>query len=72
MLEEYIEKDAESGLLICRSCGKANRNKTNIKNHVESIHFAGQFVYNCQMCSKTFNGKNSLSVHMSVAHKGAK
>ena len=69
MLEEYIQKDAESGLFKCRTCGKANKNKTNIKNHIEAIHFPGQFVYSCSLCSKTFTGKNSLSVHMSVSHK---
>ena len=72
VLEEYIEKNSQTGMFICRSCGKENKNKTNLKNHIESIHFPGQFVYYCRVCNNAFNGKNSLSVHMSVAHKNAK
>jgi len=68
VLEEYIQKSTETGLYICLTCGKFNKKKQNIKSHVEAVHFAGQFVYNCQLCHKTFNGKNSLSVHMSRTH----
>jgi len=72
VLEEYIEKNSQTGMFICRSCGKENKKKTNLKNHIESVHFPGQFVYYCRVCNNAFNGKNSLSVHMSVAHKNAK
>ena len=70
VLEEYIEKDHQSGQFVCKTCGKSNKQKGVVKSHVEAIHFAGHFVYSCNICGKTFNGKNSLSTHMSVMHRG--
>jgi len=69
MLEDQIEKDHITGLFVCKTCGKSNKHKGNIKSHVEAIHFAGHFIYTCRVCGKTFNGKNSLSTHMSVNHR---
>ena len=68
VLEDYIKRDQETGLFICNICGKTNRQKTNIKNHLEGVHFHGQFVYECSYCGKRFNGKNSLSVHVHKFH----
>jgi len=68
-LEEYIEKSFDSGYFVCKTCGKSSRRKDNLINHIESIHFAGQFVYTCNLCSKNFNGKNSLAVHMTRSHR---
>jgi len=39
-----------------------------VKDHVEAIHFPGQFMYTCNLCDKTFNGKNSFAVHISTKH----
>ena len=69
MLEAYIERDAETGHWMCKTCGKTNLKKWCIKSHIEAIHFAGQFVYNCQICGKTFNSKNSLSTHTFRSHR---
>ena len=44
-------------------------NKSNIVNHVESIHFPNLFIYTCQYCGKEYRTKNSLNVHISVNHR---
>ena len=39
-----------------------------VKNHLEAIHFPGMFLYNCNICRKTFKGKNALNIHKSTIH----
>merc|ERR1712096_70252 len=68
MLMEYIKKDSEAGMFVCQFCGKANLQKNNIRKHIEGVHFKGHFIYKCEMCNKDFNGKHSLSVHLSRFH----
>ena len=68
MLNDYIKKDVDTGMFVCQICGKDSLQKSNIKKHVEGVHFAGHFVYNCDICNKDFNGKNSLSVHLYRYH----
>jgi len=68
VLNDYITKDPETGMFSCQFCGKSNIQKNNIRNHIEGVHFPGQFVYKCDQCNKDFNGKNSLSVHLSKYH----
>ena len=68
-LDEYIERVAETGHWMCKTCGKTTSKKWNIQSHIEAIHFAGQFVYTCQLCGKTFNSKNSLTTHSSRSHR---
>ena len=69
MIEAYIKKNPQSGMVECGVCGKEDKYKNNLRKHIESIHFPGQFVYTCQKCGKHFNGKNSLAVHMSNSHR---
>jgi len=70
VLEGYIKRNPNSSLVECGICGKEDKYKNNLRKHIESIHFPGQFVYTCQLCGKEFNGKNSLAVHMSNTHRG--
>jgi len=69
VLEQNIETDPLSGHYVCKSCGKSDTRKGNLKNHVEAIHFAGHFIYSCNDCGKTFNGKNNLAKHMTRVHR---
>jgi len=69
MLEEYISRHSETGLFLCLQCGKSNKQKVHIQNHLETIHFAGQFLYSCDHCSRTFTGRIGRSVHMSTYHR---
>ena len=68
ILNEYIAKDELTGLYTCTACGKTNKDKGNLRKHVE-VHFPGQFTYSCDVCTKSFNGKNSYYVHMATYHK---
>jgi len=73
-LEEYIEKvfDTESGGVArfkCILCGKINNRKGHAENHLENIHFAGAFSYDCKYCDSTFSSKNSLYKHVHKMHK---
>ena len=63
---EYIVKDPTSGprSLKCTICGKLGTDRSNLRKHVESIHFPGVFSYTCKHCSQTFNTKNLLNHHM--------
>ena len=71
ILTNYITKEETEGSLFkCTICGHVNALKTNVLNHVESIHFPDTFVYNCQVCGKTTKSKQSLYKHMSVNHRG--
>jgi hypothetical protein len=54
---------------VCNLCGKTNSQKSNMLNHVESVHFPSLFLYECQYCGKAHNTKNALAVHMSVKHR---
>ena len=69
MLDDYITKDSVTGKFVCQTCGKSNKQKNCIKMHIEAIHFPGRFVYFCSICVKPFNGKNSLTVHMTRSHR---
>jgi len=74
ILHEYIKKEIINGrtLSVCTMCGKANAQKQNLMNHIESVHFPNMFTYNCKYCGKTYNAKNSLYVHMSTSHRDQK
>ena len=68
MLNSYIKKDSVKGIFVCQICGKGSLQKSNIKKHVEGVHFPGHFDHKCEICDKDFNGKNSLSVHLYKFH----
>jgi len=66
----YVEsciRKAEENLYVCLMCSKTSTRKQDISNHVENIHFPGN--YPCRMCQKTFKSRNSLSVHCNRNHK---
>ena len=72
----YIEKheNSEDGkpLHRCTLCGKTGKDRSNLRRHVESVHFPASFHYNCQYCEKVFNAKNTLNVHISRHHRDQK
>ena len=74
ILHQYIKKENGSGrtLFVCSLCGKSNAQKSNLMNHVESVHFPNLFTYSCKYCGKVYNAKNSLNVHMSTSHREEK
>jgi len=50
----------------CSVCKKENKNKAQIKRHVET-HISG-FTHNCQVCMKEFKSRESLRIHL-YSHK---
>ena len=73
--DQYMEKSLlQDGrpCFKCTLCGKQNSLKTNVRNHIESVHFPGHFSYNCNHCKKTFKAKNALCVHVSLMHRNEK
>ena len=73
-LSEYIEKDPASGPKAhkCTLCGKISQDRSNIRKHVENIHFPDTFLYSCKFCGKTFNARNNMYVHVSTYHRALK
>jgi len=73
-LSQYIEKDPSSGPKAhkCTLCGKVSQDRSNIRKHVENIHFPNSFLYSCKFCGKTFNARNNMYVHVSTFHRDMK
>jgi len=68
-LDQYIAHNPDQKDYYCTLCTKLQSKKpSRVRDHVEAIHFPGQFIYTCDVCDKTFNGKNLLSVHKSTKH----
>jgi len=68
-LAQYIVSDATVKEYHCAICNvfKAKL-PSKVKNHLEAIHFPGMFLYTCDICRKTFKGKNALNIHKSTIH----
>ena len=56
VLAEYLKQN-EDNQYECTICGAKNRQRPNVLNHVESVHFPGHFSYNCDQCEKTYSNK---------------
>ena len=52
----------------CSCGGFSHRWKMNVQNHLESIHFPGHFVWNCDLCGEQAKTRNGLSQHKSKFH----
>jgi len=67
----YIEKYAEGGTkaLFCKLCGKVSNDRSNLRKHVENIHFPDSFLHFCKYCQESFKTKNMLYMHVSSVHK---
>ena len=67
----YIEKYAEGGTkaLYCKLCGKVSNDRSNLRKHVENIHFPDSFLHFCKYCQESFKTKNMLYMHVSSLHK---
>lgn len=68
---DYVVR-SESGIKLfqCTVCGKESNDKSNLRKHVENIHFPGSFEYSCKHCSETCTTRNLLNIHISKMHRG--
>ena len=74
-LNHFVFKLSDgSGLIMCTICQKTLVNRFIARNHVESIHYNGRFIYECDYCGKELNSKKAkinhvYNVHVANAHK---
>ena len=52
----------------CVLCGKFSKDRSNMRKHVENIHFPNSYIYHCKYCAETFGTRNSLNLHISKQH----
>jgi len=73
-LNQYIGQNPDQKDYYCTLCPnfQAKKPPIRVRDHLEAIHFPGQFIYACGLCEKTFNGKNLLANHKSTKHSKKK
>ena len=65
-LSQYVIGDVAIKEYTCALCQTFKAKlPSKVKNHLEAIHFPGMFLYNCDICFKTFKGRNALNIHKS-------
>jgi hypothetical protein len=74
-LYRFIEKLPEEGggpprAHRCTICGKIGTDRSNLRKHVENIHFPGTYIYTCRHCGDTCKSRNQLNNHISRYHPG--
>ena len=53
-LDSYVGKSGQ--WRYCMLCNtKKDKSVTNVRYHIEAIHFAGTFEYPCDRCARSFN-----------------
>ena len=64
-LNSCIEKYPEGGprAHICKICLKVSNDRSNLRKHVENIHYPGTFVHDCKYCGESFTTRNMLYLH---------
>ena len=61
-----VSSEGMGTLWQCNHCGKQDKDKNNMRRHVES-HFS--FSHTCPYCAKVYKSRPSLKYHMSTKHK---
>ena len=62
-LYQYIIPNSNGGSR-CSICGKTGTSRSNLRMHVENMHFAGSFTHECKYCSEEFDTKTKLNNHV--------
>ena len=71
-LDQYVKSFPNSKDFQCGLCDFISNRAAKVKNHLEAIHFPGVYVYSCDLCDKTFNGRNAFGVHKTTVHSKKK
>jgi len=73
LIASYLSKTTclETGKTIwqCNKCDKASKVKTQIKNHVESIHLSQVLIFSCTFCPHTNHTSAGLKMHIRRNHQ---
>ena len=68
-LDSYVGKSGQ--WRYCMLCNtKKDKSVTNVRYHIEAIHFAGTFEYPCDRCARSFNSKLSHRYHAKYCGTG--
>ena len=68
--KKYLIKSPQDGKYYCSICSEfSHTGKIQARDHVESKHFPGHFIYDCDICNDTFTTKKSLNNHKTRRHK---
>ena len=52
----------------CEVCGRKFTQKSNLTQHLRTVHSAGNPTYKCKICGKQFNEKRNLVLHLRNDH----
>eukprot|EP00092_Neocalanus_flemingeri_P060133 GFUD01072035.1.p1 GENE.GFUD01072035.1~~GFUD01072035.1.p1 ORF type:complete len:341 (-),score=102.07 GFUD01072035.1:1-1023(-) len=63
---QVMNSDGRGSTWQCNHCGKQDKDKNNMRRHVES-HFS--FSHTCPYCAKVYKSRPSLKFHISSKHK---
>ena len=66
-----VTEPKESNLIECSICGKVLSDKTNLKKHVDVVHFNIRN-YSCDIDGKRFISRNDLQDHIRAVHEKKK
>ncbi|XP_023339303.1 broad-complex core protein isoforms 1/2/3/4/5 isoform X28 [Eurytemora carolleeae] len=69
---EYISRGVDARAVSCNICGKVANDMSNMRKHIENIHFPGTRTYNCRYCGVQFPTRNGMYSHVSKVHRDLK
>ena len=69
-LYQFVKREGDTvGKFYCALCHRYSHVKrSNVRDHVESKHFQGSFLYHCDLCPETFSTKVSVQKHRHRKH----
>ena len=69
-LDQFVVRNEMSRKYECSLCSKfGHKSRSNVRNHIESIHYPGMYTYSCDACGTVLNTRRALEVHKSAYHK---
>jgi hypothetical protein len=69
-LYAFCQKGEASGRFHCTLCPAfSHPGRHQVRNHIESRHFANAFQYSCHQCPKVLRSRKALEVHVSEKHR---
>lgn len=73
VLPHQFEDDSGKSGFVCAICLQFKHIwKANVRNHVESKHFKGQFVYKCDICGSQKQSKQEMYACKSEHNRSSK
>jgi len=72
LIASYLSKttclDTGKTIWQCNKCDKSSKVKTQMKNHVESIHLSQVLIFSCSFCPHTTHTSAGLKMHIRRNH----